>query len=75
MYKMKTILYGNNSTLDIIEETISERYDTTMETIQNGTQKKKLGKNEQIISEKYNTFKKFHFCKFEENYKPTHPRS
>lgn len=45
MYKMKTILYGNNSTLDIIEETISERYDITMETIQNATQKKKLGKN------------------------------
>lgn len=39
------ILYGNSSTLDIMEETICEPYDITMETIQNGTQKKKLEKN------------------------------
>lgn len=44
MYKMKNILGGNNSTLDTAEETISEPDDITMESIQNGSQKKETGK-------------------------------
>ena len=40
-YKMKNTLYGNNSILDIAEETTSELDDITMESIQNGTQRKK----------------------------------
>lgn len=46
MYKMKNKLNGNNSILDIAEETISELHDITMKIIQNETQQEKKAEKE-----------------------------